>query len=155
MASLKQLEPSARIAQLQALANDPAAAAQAATDLIECVADDNEEVRNWATEALENLSEPAAADAAKIAKLVSSPADDSAFWALKLLGRLGEEALTQESLIAAALSESRALAVRQNAAWALGKIGKLSSDTCSKLKQAASAGDARLTQLANQALSNN
>ena len=155
MTTLNQLNASDRIARLQALANDPDAAAKLAVELIECVADSDEEVRNWASEALENLEAPLAADAPKIAKHIANAADDAAYWALKLLGRLGEEAQSQEANIAAALKPGRSMNVQQNAAWALGKIGSLASETRGLLEQAATSADARLAQLAKQALGGN
>ncbi len=155
MTTLTQLSPSERIARLQALANDSEAAAKMAVELIDCVVDADEEIRNWASEALENLEAPLASDAAKIAKQISNPADDAAYWALKLLGRLGEEAKSQEAQIAAALKPERSLTVQQNAAWALGKIGFESSTTRGLLEKAAGSADARLAQLAKQALSGN
>lgn len=152
MTTLTQLKPSERIARLQALANDPEAAAKVAVELIDCVVDADEEVRNWASEALENLETPLVSEAANIAKHVSNSADDAAFWALKLLGRLGEEVRSQEAQIAAALKPERSLVVQQNAAWALGKTGFESSSTRSLLEKAAESVDARLSQLAKQAL---
>lgn len=150
--TLRQLPTSDRIARLQLLANDPEAANQCVTDLLECLADSDEEVRNWASEAVENLDSPSPAYAAQISKYVTSPVDDVAFWALKLLGRMGEEALSQESIIAMALKPERAIVVRQNAAWALGKLGSLTAETQSGLQEAAASSDARLSELAKQAL---
>lgn len=152
MTTLAQLKPTERVARLQALANDADAAAKVAVELIGCVADSDEEVRNWASEALENLEAPLASDASAIAKQIGNPADDAAFWALKLLGRLGEDAKSQEANIAAVLKSNRAITVQQNAAWALGKIGSLSSESRSLLEKSASSADARLAQLSKQAL---
>ena len=153
MTTLTQLEPGERIARLQELANDPEGAAALSVELLDCVADSDEEVRNWASEALENLEAPLAADAAKIAKCIASPENDVAFWALKLLGRLGEEAKSQEASLVAALKGDRAIQIQQNAAWALGKIGSLGSEARGMLEQAAKSSDSRLAHLASEALS--
>lgn len=152
MTTIKQMAPADRIAQLQKLANDPDAAAELVTEIIESVVDANEEVRNWATEALENLESPRPQDAPKLAAMISNSEDDIAFWALKMLGRLGEAAKSQEKDIARALDSKRGKSVRQNAAWALGKLGGLAADSRAKLEEVLSESDARLVQLAKQAL---
>lgn len=152
MTTLTQLTTSERVARLQTIANDPDTAAKLAVELIQCVTDSDEEVRNWANEALENLESPPVSELANIAKFVASSDDDAAFWALKLLGRLGEQAQSQQVCIAAALKQERAVQVRQNAAWALGKLGSLSDDSRKRLQEAAKDADARLAHLAQQAL---
>jgi hypothetical protein len=70
-----------------------------------------------------------------------------------MLGRLGEQARTEEERISKALDKGFPIAVRQNAAWALSKLGAISAATRGKLEAAALESDARLVQLSKQALS--
>lgn len=61
----------------------------AAIPLLHAVTDHDEDVRNWATEALENLGPPDPADTDSLLNLVETSAeDDVRYLALVLLGRL-------------------------------------------------------------------
>ena len=153
MALLKGLSGDPLKKQLQKLSSDPEGAAEVAVELLELLADGDEEVRQWASECLENLECPRSADAKTFGKLATSETEDCAFWSLKMLGRLGEQARTEEERIAKALAKSHPIAVRQNAAWALSKLGTISAATRSQLEAAAMESDARLVQLSKQALS--
>lgn len=153
MASLKGLSGDQLKQQLQRLSSDPEGASECAVELLGFLEDSDEEVRQWASECLENLDCPRSADASKFGKLVISENEDCAFWALKLLGRLGEQAKPEEERIAKALDKGFPITVRQNAAWALSKMGAISAATRGKLELTASESDARLVQLSKQALS--
>lgn len=153
MALLKGLSGDQLKQQLQKLSSDPEGASEVAVELLGLLLDGDEEVRQWTSECLENLECPRSADASAFGKLATCENEDCAFWSLKMLGRLGEEARTEEDRIAKALDRGFPIAVRQNAAWALSKLGTLSAATRGKLEAAVLESDARLVQLSKQALS--
>lgn len=121
--------------------------------------DRDDEVRNWAAEALETAGPPAAADAERFSQLLldslrSGEAVDgeSAYWAAKLLRRLGPEAASATGALTRVLDESPFLAVREQAAAALGRIGPAAADATAALRRAAGEGVPRLARLALSAL---
>src|SRR5690242_18748726 len=81
----QQLSAAEKLAQLGADAQ-PAAVA-----LVESCAGDDE-VREWATSALEGMGPPLAADVNQLKQLLKSPNLDVAYWAATLLGRLRSQA---------------------------------------------------------------
>lgn len=135
----------------QQLALLGAEARPAATDLVRACGDQDDQVRQWASGALEEMGPPLAADAAALTELLNHDAADVAYWAATLLGRLGGEARAAVPALAAALQADRALIVRQRAAWALGEIG-VAIGARAALEAAASAADPRLARLAREAL---
>ncbi len=76
-----------RAARLLALLAEESRAA--VVPLLCALADEDDEVRDWVTETLENLGPPELTDAEEILHLLASTAEaDIQFFALKLLGRL-------------------------------------------------------------------
>jgi HEAT repeat protein len=135
--------------QLSRLGPDAQAAA---VPLVRACADPTEEVREWATAALEELGPPALSDLEALASLLDEEHSDVGYWAATLLGRLGEEAAPAVSSLAEAVSEGRAVSVRQRAAWALAEIGRRAHAALDALKQAAASDDPRLARLARRAI---
>ncbi len=128
---------------------------------------DQPSVSQWAAAALEELGPPPAAAAEALAELAASRQELVAYWAVTLLGRLGPtpdwagsrasraEASRADTLLAAlvaALDASTHLAVRQRAAWALGKIGLRSEAVAAALQRAGGSSDPRLARLAAEAM---
>jgi HEAT repeat protein len=124
----------------------------AAVALVEACGDPNESVREWATAALEGLGPPNDEDVASLTGLIRHQAADVAYWAVTLLGRAGAAAGQSAGELAGALRDHPAAAVRQRAAWALGKIGPPAAAALDELKTAAASDDPRLARLAKRAI---
>ncbi len=150
--SLRSTDESRRQAAACQLATLGADAQPAAVALVESCATDDDQIREWVAAALEELGPPPAADVAPLAALVANRSLDVAYWAATLLGRLRHEAGPAVGALAAALDEHPELAVRQRAAWALGRIGQPAADARDALEKAASSADRRLASLARDAL---
>jgi HEAT repeat protein len=152
VASLKSGDADQRQAAAEKLSQRGTDAAPAAVALVEaCERDD--EARESVVAALEELGPPAASDVAKLAALVSRPSLDVAYWAATLLGRLEGEASPAVPALSEALGGHGELAVRQRAAWALGKIGPAAATARDALTKAAASSDPRLASLARAAVS--
>jgi HEAT repeat protein len=98
-------------------------AACAAVPLVRSSGDADEQVREWAVAALENLGRPSPEDVASLAKLLQDPHRDVVYWAATLLGRLEGAAIKAAQPLAAIVAGPTDAVVRQRAAWALGRIG--------------------------------
>lgn len=141
-----------RVAAAKALCHSADGARLAAVALVRAIGDEEEEVREWASAALEDLGEPEAADVAQLVELVDTQNADVAYWAVTLLGRMEARAAAAVGTLAAALQASRPVNVRQRAAWALGRIGSAASVARPQLQAAANDGDPRLARLSTTAL---
>lgn len=97
-------------------------AAGLAVSLIQAATDDDDEVKQWSSSALEDMGPPLIKDAAAIAALLGHPHADAAYWAATLLGRLGPEAANVAEQLSQAAQSHGTPAVRRRAAWALEKI---------------------------------
>jgi HEAT repeat protein len=135
----------------EALAQQPDIA-PATLVLTQACGDHDEQVQEWAVAALENLGTPPVDYAADLAGLLNHPAGLVGYWAATLLGRMGEDAASAKEALASTLSGTAEIAVRQRAAWALGKMGPAAADAAHVLRQASQSSDARLRRLAMQAL---
>jgi len=130
--------------------------------LIRATKDADETIFEWAVSALEECGPPAGSDLAALVKLVGDSEELPAYWAATLIGRFGEEgsdagvavSALAVSALAAALDEHTSMAVKQRAAWALGKLGASALAARSSLETATRADDPRLQRLAQQALEN-
>ena len=124
----------------------------AAVALTKACADENEEVCEWATAALEELGEPPADSVRSLAGLLTDPCLDVAYWAATLLGRLKDQAGDGVHSLGIALTEHSEPAVRQRAAWALGQMGASAEPVLPVLQSAAESDDVRLARLAREAI---
>lgn len=124
----------------------------AAVALARASGDADEQVREWAVAALEELGAPDVGDVAALAGLLGDHRTDVRYWSATLLGRLREQAASAVGALSRTLDEDPELAVRQRAAWSLGRIGPAAEAARQTLKEAARAGDARLARLAMEAL---
>lgn len=124
----------------------------AAVALVLASADPDEQVRQWAAAALEELGPPLARDLGSLGERLRDEHADVAFWSATLLGRLGSQAARAVPQLALALTEHDSPQVRQRAAWALGMIGPAAQAAEAALRAAAGSRDARLARLAAQAL---
>jgi HEAT repeat protein len=138
------------------LAHLGAEARGAAVPLSRACDDEDEEVRQWAAEALEGLGPPDIADGPALAEIACDlRRRDAAYWAATLLGRLGKRGAFAGDSLAKALCEHPTLAVRERAAWALGQVGPSGQQARSALEQASQdVKNIRLSRLAQEALAN-
>lgn len=148
---LAAADVAARRAAARELATLGDAAGGAATALARCAADADDDVRTWATEALENLGPPPADAAPALIALLSAEAD-AAYWAATLLGRLASAGSDVLTALARALAPPHPLNVRERAAWALGQLPQRTPDVVQALQTAAQAAEPRLARLAQAAL---
>jgi HEAT repeat protein len=146
--------PTARVDAAAELARLAEGAQPAAVALVKAMGDEDGGVRDWALAALESLGPPTAEDQNAFVQLLSDPQLNIAYWATTLLGRLGPNADAAKVVPALirALSEHPDLAVRERAAWALGRIGPAAIDALSALKILAGDPKLRLSRLAREAI---
>lgn len=131
----------------------PAEAQVAAVALARAAGDDDEQVREWAAGALEQLGPPLDAQVADLVMLLSHEQPDVGYWAATLLGRLGDRGATAAPHLVVTLEGSGPLNVRERAAWALGQIGQREPTAIAALQTAAASTETpRLARLAQQAL---
>ena len=128
------------------------AAREAAVELARAAGDDDEQVRQWASSALEDLGAPRAGDVPRLAELLAYERADAGYWAATLLGRLGADAAAAVLELAAALGPERALSIRERSAWALGRLGPAAAAARGALEQTAASDKRRLARLAREAL---
>jgi len=128
------------------------AANSAAVALVHAVGDDDEDVRQWATAALEDLGPPPLDDLHRLGEVLSQPQADRAYWAATLIGRLGPEGQAAVAALAATVGSKQPLTVQQQAVWALGQIGPAAHQAQDTLRTAAASPDPRLRRLAEAAL---
>ncbi|MEX0936424.1 MAG: HEAT repeat domain-containing protein [Pirellulales bacterium] len=122
----------------------------AAVPLVRAAGDPDEQVRQWATAALEELGPPALEDGPALALLLTSEQADVAYWAATLLGRLADGSFVGE--LAAALGKQRPQSVRERACWALGRIGPPAREVLPALQAVSQEKQPRLARLARSAV---
>ncbi len=144
---LKTDDISRRTAAAEQIAQLGEQASPLAVDLVRACGDSEEAYREWVVAALEGLGPPSTGDIPQLAALLEEPCAEVAYWAATLIGRLGEQAAPATDDLAAALGDGVEMAVRQRAAWALGKIGPAAVPSLNALRRAATSNDARLARL--------
>ena len=112
----------ARVEAARLLARDAAAAAACAADLVSAAAADDEELREWATAALEDCGPPAVDQWDALAQLAAGGNADSAYWAVTLLGRAGAAAATHLPALRTIAERHAAATVRKRAQWAVERM---------------------------------
>lgn len=152
IASLSSADATTRREAAEAFARLGPDAASAAVPLVKACGDQDEQVRDWAVAALEELETPDSSTTGELQSLVNDESLDVAFWATTLLGRLEHHAAPAVETLAVAVASHPELVVRQRAAWALGKIGAAASAAVPQLEQAASSEDPRLARFATTAI---
>ncbi len=127
--------------------------ARAIIPLLRACGDRDEEVRELATACLEEAPAPAAEELSSLIHLLADSHSDVSYWAATLIGRMELRAAPASDSLTSALTHSE-MAVRQRAAWALGKIGPLSSLARAALVKASQSDNPRLARLAEGSLKN-
>ena len=152
VAELRSAEVARRRAAAEALGREGADVAVIA--LLDACADADEQVRELANAALEELGPPPLEVADQLAERLNGP-ELTGYWAATLLGRLGDAAGPWSNALGQTLhpsSGSPHAANRQRAAWALGQIGPAAEVAVAALEAASQGDDARLAKLATRAL---
>jgi HEAT repeat protein len=149
---LASADGASRAEAAELLARAGAAAIVAVVPLVKACGDKDEQVRDWAVAAVEELGPPPVESIADLSRLVTAEEPLTGYWATTLLGRAGKNAASATPVLAAAVESAGDPAVRQRAAWALGKIGPAAAAARGSLERAATAGDERLARLAREAL---
>lgn len=151
-AELGASDPRMREAAAERLASLGEAASPAAVALVRACADADELVREQVVGALEGLGPPPPEAIGQLSELVAHDDPLTAYWATTLLGRAGQDAATAVSALARCVASPADVAVRQRAAWALGKIGPAAGAAREALERAAADADPRLARLATESL---
>lgn len=141
-----------RAAAAEGLCRAGEAAAPAAVDLVRGCGDADDRVRDWSVAALEELGPPPPGSTARLTDLAGDANPLVAYWAVTLLGRAGADAASAATVLAGCLDAAADMAVRERAAWALGKIGPGAASAREALARASSQGSPRLARLAAEAL---
>lgn len=151
ISKLSGSEADARIAAAEALSNLGTEARGAAVPLCRAVDDEDEQVREAAVAALEELGPPDAQDLAALGTLLTAQGD-AAYWAATLIGRLGAQGASAVPQLVKTLAEGTSTAARERAAWALGEIGPAARPALDALRKAAASDSPRLSRLAQTSI---
>ena len=152
IAELSASEAAVRQAAAEQLARLGEAARPAAVALARHAADAEEAVREAVVSALEAIGPPAKEQLGELIALLKEGSADVVYWAATLIGRLQEAGSSAADALSRCLEESKDLAPRERAAWALGELGKGAAPAIDALKKAAAEASPRLARLAQKAL---
>jgi HEAT repeat protein len=152
IAQLSSSDASRQAAAAEALAHLGGDAQPAAAALVRACGNADSAVRDNSVAALEDLGPPPPGQIADLIQLSRDSSTDVAYWAITLLGRGGEQAVSSVPTLAQLLCSEADIAVRERAAWALGKIGPPAAAARPALRQAAASDSPRLSRLAKNAL---
>ena len=152
ISALSDPEPRIRSDAAEELSRIGADAQEATVPLVRACGDESEEVREWAVAALEELGAPSPADVGALASVLEDSSAEVCYWSATLLGRLGDDASAGIPSLIRALSNHVAIAVRERAAWALGRIGPKAISALNTLQTAAEGDAVRLARLARKAI---
>jgi HEAT repeat protein len=149
---LASSDPNRQAAAAEQMARLGADAAPAAIELVLAAGNEDENIREQATAALEGLGAPPTTLFPKLASLLSDNNADVAYWAATLLGRAGAEAGEATAALSTCVAGHPEESARERAAWALGEIGPSAVDARAQLEKAAESGGPRLSRMARRAL---
>lgn len=150
-AELQSTDPARRLAAADYLLTHADVARQLAPELIEVFGRADEGLREVCLGAVENCE---SIDVGVGRRLIPFLAGDElqAVWAAKLLGRLGAEAAFAVDDLVKVLTKSDSIPVREEAAWALGRIGPGAKAALLTLEAAAKVDSPRLARYAKEAI---
>jgi len=112
-----------------------------------------DEIRMWASEALESAVQPDASEQLMLIQMLESTHDSEiCYWSATMLGRLGKDAGASAAALEACVRESMYLPARERAAWALSQIGPAAKVAVATLQEASQTAPPRLQRLATEAL---
>lgn len=119
---LQSADVARRASAAEALAQLGPDARPVAVSLVAAQADADENVRQWATSALEDMGAPRSEDLPRLVELLASPSDDVCYWAATLLGRLGPTATPALAQLEALAKTHASPNVKRRAQSAIEKI---------------------------------
>lgn len=140
------------VESLKQLAASPDATRERIGDVLLALASSDEEVRAWASDCLSQLDSIDHEASNEVAKHCEHPSPVVVSWACKLLAKCSPADPAWESLICQVLGGHDSVAVRAEAAGALGRLESLTPQTKQALAEAAESDDPRLSRLAGRAL---
>ena len=143
--------PSERAEAAENLAHQGPDAAYAVSALL-AACEDTESVSTWAVAALEELGPPPLSAITALGDLAQSDKPLTAYWAVTLLGRAGRQAADCQEILAILLMGTSELALREKAAWALGRMKADSRKAKLALQVAARSPEKRLSRMGSKAL---
>lgn len=152
IAALQQPLAAERIEAARLLCQAGTGANSAAVALVQAVGDDDDDVRQWVTAALEELGPPRVEDLENLEQVLRESEADRAYWAATLIGRLGSAGGGAAKSLAAVARSAQPLTVRQQAVWAIGELGPVAHDCHDTLREVSASPDPRLRRLAEAAL---
>ncbi len=142
-----------RIAAMRTLVKSGKPQGGATAIVIRMSIDRDEEVRSWACEALESVVVPNADEVPELTELLRSTCDGEVeYWTATMIGRIGGAAGGAAGALASCLLDSRCLAARERAAWALSELGPAARSATNALRQIGPEDPPRLQRLAATAL---
>lgn len=107
---------------------------QLTVPIVRLAGSDDDEIRMWAAEAMENAVSPTPPEAPELAQLLIDSSDgEICYWAATMLGRLGGHATTAVNALEMCLLHGDYLAARERAVWALSQIGPAATVTLPSL----------------------
>lgn len=124
-----------------------------AVPIVSLAGSKDDEVRMWASEALESAVRPIASEQLMLIRLLETTHDSEiCYWAATMLGRLGTDAGASAQALEACVRQSMYLPARERAAWALSQIGPAAKVAVNTLREASETAPPRLQRLAAEAL---
>jgi len=144
------ISPTLSLERLQQLVSSPEQMAGQLMQILASLASEDEEVRAYANDCLEQIEQPSHVLASKIALQCEDPHVPVVNWACKLLGRIGT---TDCQLpLVKVLKNHESMGIKQQAALSLSNIPQLQADAIDALATAARSTDPRLQRIAQQTL---
>ncbi|MEM8670292.1 MAG: HEAT repeat domain-containing protein [Planctomycetota bacterium] len=123
------------------------------SDVIPLAGHDDDEIRMWASEALESSIQAEVAELLVLIQMLESTEDSEiCYWSATILGRLGSDAASAAPVLEACVRKSMYLPARERATWALAQIGPAASIALPTLKDIAESSPPRLQRLAIEAI---
>ena len=141
------------IDDLQSWANDEDLACTNLTEIFAAIQSEQEELVNWATEALENMGPPLKSDIVWLGEIASNDSPDVIYWAVTLLGR-SEDSIdsVQDALTRVFVAAKSTPTNRRRAILALAKVLTRNSNTELAIQSALNSDDSQLVSVAKEIL---
>ena len=117
-----------------------------------CCHDEDEQVREWSSAALEESGPPAIEELPALIELIQAP-KSTAYWAVTLIGRLEREGAPALPALVVVIEDPKASReVLNRALWAVGQIGEGDQSVRSAVERAVKSENPRTSRLAAAAL---
>lgn len=139
------------IDQLQQLQRNPEAISAKIMDVLNTLTDDDEEVRAWAADCLQEIEVVDPSQAIEVAELCSHSNQVVVNWACKTLAKAVNVSDFQDQL-ASVLEQHADAGVQQSAAAVLGQVKELNQHARVALEKAVASKEAGVRRIASQTL---